>query len=341
MKIKTTFVIVCIAAGLAPRGAAFAASDDFSSNPLAGGSPWTFGLGDNSHGQFSWSPGALTVHVDSSLPTARLDLPLGMALGDSTSFVLSARFSFHVTSAPDDQFAQFAFGLTNAAVSGGDRTGSLANFDSANTYHTIEFDYFPNVSQFFGGPTLSPAVFGGPDGSAFNNFASIFGPDSVLGDNTTGITELPQDTLLEARLNYDGPTKTLTMSMFAVGPGDVLSLLDTELVPLDIDAFGSSYDPFNPFVVDTLSIMAYHDGFTTAEDPSLAGDITFDRIGVTVAPEPSSLGLCSAGTIAFFGLWALRRGSRGDSLLPKGGQSHTAARTPQNWDSPRGVGNSI
>ncbi len=305
-------VAVCLFVGLLQAPLAYGVSDDFSTDPLAGGSPWSFGIGDNSNSQFSWSPGELQVHIDTSLPTARLDLPLGTTLGDATSFLLSARFSFIVSSAPGDQFAQFAFGLTNTALTGGDRTGSLADFNSANTYHTIEFDYFANVTSF-GGPTLSPAVFGGPDGSAFNNFASIFGSDSDLGDNTVGVTELPQSTLLEAQMAYDGAAKILTLSMFQVELDNSLTVLDTELVPLDIDAFGSAYDPLNPFAVNALSIMAYNDGFTTALDPSLVADVTYHGISLVVVPEPSALALWLVGALGAIGIGMLRRRSAGRS----------------------------
>ncbi|MGD9720676.1 MAG: hypothetical protein AB7O59_16265 [Pirellulales bacterium] len=307
-------LLLAIAVSLLLASRAHAVSDDFSTNPLAGGSPWSFGLGSNANGQFSWSPGELTVHIDTSLPTARLDLPLGITLGDSSSFLLSARFSFHVTSAPGDQFGNLSFGLTNHTLSGGDRTGTPMDFNSANTYHTVEFDYFPNVSDIFGGPTLSPAVFGGPDGSAFNNFASIFGPDSVLGDNTVGVTSLTQDVPLEAQLAYDGGTKTLTLNMYSVGPSESLTLINTELVPLDIDAFGTSYDPFNPFQVDTLSIMAYQDGFTTPQAPSLLADVTFHSIGVSLVPEPSALVLSSLGLLGVAAM-AVVRGRRRRSEL--------------------------
>ena len=130
-------------------------------------------------------PRVLTVLLNSSAPTARLDEPLGTTLDGSSGFVLTADFSLNVVSAPSDQGMQIAFGLTNSSLTGGDRTGSDANFYSDNTYDTVEFNYFPNVDPGpTGGPTLTPSVFGGPElgspdpvpgGDAFSNFASIFG----------------------------------------------------------------------------------------------------------------------------------------------------------------------
>src|SRR4051794_21998768 len=96
---RTIAVIVVCFASVCLSAEARAAGDDFSSNPLSGGSPWAFGVGGNANSQFSWSPGSLSVHLNSSLPSARLDLPLGLVLDDSSNFELRARFSFHITSA--------------------------------------------------------------------------------------------------------------------------------------------------------------------------------------------------------------------------------------------------
>jgi hypothetical protein len=287
MPSKIVIAIVCFGS-LCVSAAALAAGDDFSANPLSAGSPWAFGVGSNANSQFTWSAGSLSVHLNSSLPSARLDLPLGMVLDDSSTFELQARFSFHITSAPSDQAANMGFGLTNHLLTGGDRTGTFGNFSSDNTFNTVEWSYFPNVSALFGGPTLSPAVFGGhePGGDAFANFTSVFGSASLLSDNSVGVTTLPQDTPLETHLAYDGSAKVLTLSMFQV-VGNLLVPINTELVPLDLADFGSSYDPGNTFLVDSLSIMAYHDGFTTPDAPSVVGDMTFDSITLIV-PEPSS-----------------------------------------------------
>jgi hypothetical protein len=309
MRRTPSSVLLVLLIGLVSARSAYAVSDDFSTNPLLGGSPWMFGVGSNANSQFSWSAGELSVHIDTRLPTARLDLPLGTNLSDTDSFLLRAQFQFEVEVASPFQFAQFAFGLTNHTLTGGDRTGTIGNFMSDNTFHTVEFNYYPNVSPQFGGPTLAPAVFGAsvPD-DAFANFTSVFGDPADLGDNTVGITELPQNTPLEAQLAYNGANKVLTLSMFTVGPGNVLTLLNTELVPLDLDAFGSGYDPLNSFLVDSLSIMAYQDGFTSAEDPSLVADVRFDFVSLTLVPEPAGWLLLSIG-----GLLAARRFRRSRS----------------------------
>jgi len=291
---------------------AHALVEDFSSDPFA---QWSFGAGDNSNSQFGWNSaapaqyagdavGSLAVHLDSSLPTARLDRALGVSVTQSDSFALTTRFSFSITSAPVNQFMQIAFGLVNSSLTGGDRTGSFADFTSDNTFHTIEFAYFPNLTTFTSpasGRTLTPVVFGAQNGGgdAFANIASIFGSDSNLSDNLTGITALPELVVLQADLTFDGIAGVLTLTMNQVNPDGSLTLLNTEVPALDLNT-QFLYDVTQPFVVDTLAIMAYRDGFTDPSDPSLVADVTFERFEFAVVPEPSTallviLGIAAAG----------------------------------------------
>lgn len=289
-----------------PAFAALSVTEDFSTDPLAT-NRWTFGVGSNANSQFVYqntapafagdSAGSLGVHLDSSKPTARLDLPLGTNLTDTVDFTLTAQFSFVVTSAPGDQFMQIAFGLVNHTLTGGDRTGSFADFTSDDVFHTIEFNYFPNVGAF-GGPTLAPTVFGAQkaSGDAFSNTATIFGAGSNLGDNTTGVTSLPQNVNLQATLAYTGATRLLTLQIAEIDPlTGALTPIFTEVPILDLlapPAFGAGYDPAASFSVDSLAIMAYQDGFTTAGDPSLVGDLTFQKIALTSpVPEPATTAL--------------------------------------------------
>lgn len=284
-----------------PAIASVSLTENFSSNPFAPAGNWSFGAGDNSHSQFSWSSntppsytgdamGELDVHLNSSLPTARFQRPLGVTLTDTNSFTLSAVFSFTITSAPDDQLMQIAFGLVNSSMTGGDRTGSVTNFTSDNVFSSVEFDYFPNVSAIYGGPTLTPTVFGaqaGPNDDAFANIAAIFGDASDLGRHTKGISSLPQNMTLQAVLHYDGDTKTITITMGQVNPDGSGTCLDTELPPLNLVAAG--YDTNFPFVVDSLAIMAYNDGFTDPGNPSLVADLKFQRLSFwTPALQPPS-----------------------------------------------------
>jgi hypothetical protein len=275
-------------------------TENFSSNPFAPAGNWSFGFGNNSNTQFVWNAsappvytgdatGALNVHLNSSLPTARLQRPLGVTLTDTNSFTLSTVFSFNVISAPGDQDMQFAFGLVNSSTTGGDCTGSPTNFTSDNVFSTVEFEYFPNVSTLYGGPSLIPTAFGAqePGEDAFANSAAIYGYPTILGDHTNGVTALPQNVTLQAILAYSGQTRTLTLTMNQVNPDGSLTLIDTEVPSLDLVANG--YDTNFPFVVDSLAIMAYNDGFTTTNDISLVANLTFQRFSFwTPELEPPS-----------------------------------------------------
>lgn len=270
---------------------------NFSSNPFAPAGNWSFGIGNNSNTQFIWNAtaaptysggatGQLDVYLNSSLPTARFQRPLGVTLTDTNDFTLTARFSFTVISAPSDQEMELAFGLVNSQWTGGDRTGSPTNYTSDNTFGTVEFDYFPNVSPIYGGPSLLPTVFGAqePGEDAFANSAAVYGYPTDLGEHTNGVTALPQNITLQATLAYTGTNRTLTLCMSQVNPDGSLTPLDTEEPALDLVANG--YNTNFPFVVDTLAIMAYHDGFTTTNDPSLVADLQFQEIDFTTPVNP-------------------------------------------------------
>jgi hypothetical protein len=291
-------------------------TEDFSSNPFAPAGNWSYGIGDNSNTQFVWNAstpstytgdpsGELDVHLNSSLPTVRFQRPLGVTLTDTNSFTLSAVFSFTITSAPDDQLMQIAFGLVNSSTTGGDRTGSVTNFTSDNVFSSIEFDYYPNVSAIYGGPTLTPTVFGaqaGPGADAFANIASIFGDASDLGAHTNGITSLPQSVTLQAVLNYDGDTKTMTITMAQVNADGSGTCLNTELPTLNLVMAG--YNTNFPFVVDSLAIMAYNDGFTDPSDPSLVADLKIQRLSFWTPalrpPSPVSANVLSTNVVLTF-----------------------------------------
>ncbi len=289
----------------AARLEALTVSSDFSTNPLTGGA-WSYGVGSNVNNQLAWSGSSLLVHVDSSKPTVRLDLPIGTTLTTSTDFTLTCRFSFTVTSAPNNESMQFAFGLVNHSLTGGNRTGLPSDPPypapgSSNVFSTVEFSYYPNVSPTFGfGRTLTPSVFGAQSGGgdAFGNFASIFGADSDLGDNTLpSITELPQATLLLATLDYSAATKLLALTMQRVNGDLSLTTLQTEVPALDLSFIGPT------FAVDSLAVMAYGDGYNSfyPSTPALIGDMEIRQIAVTSpVPEPAAavLLLCGGGVFA-------------------------------------------
>ena len=71
---------------------------------------------------------------------------------------------------------------------------------------------------------------------------------------------------------------------------------------MDLVAFG--YNTNFPFIVDTLAIMAYQDGFTTTNDPSLVADMTFQQFSFcktpTSPPNPVSINILSTNVVLTF-----------------------------------------
>ncbi len=315
-RLKTVVTAVLLGTAFVSHRSFADVTEDFATDPLSGN--WSFGVGDNSNSQYNWtssasvytgdSAGELDVHLNSSLPTARLQRSLGATYTDTDSFTLTTTFSFNLTSAPAAQDMQIAFGLVNSTTTGGNRTGTPTDFGSDNVFSTLEFNYFPNVTAF-GGPTLSPAVFGAQNGGAdaFGNFASNFGPGVDLGNNTNGVLFLPQDVTLQASLIYNGSSKTLSLAMNRVNSDGSLTLLATDTP--DIDLVSSGYNSNFPFRVDSIAIMAYQDGFTTSGDPSLVGDVQFQQFAFTATvPEPSTLMLAGMGIIGMG--WTMMRRRR-------------------------------
>jgi hypothetical protein len=120
---------------------------------------------------------------------------------------------------------------------------------------------------------------------AFSNIASIFGDASLLNTHTNGITSLPQNVTLRADLVYNGATRTITLTISQVNSNGAITILDTELPSLTLTS--SFYNVDFPFQVDSLAIMAYQDGFTTTNDPSLIADLKFQEFDFTDSlPQP-------------------------------------------------------
>ena len=205
----------------------------------------------------------------------------------------------NILAASANSSMQVAFGLVNSSLTGGDRTGTSTNFASDNVFHTVEFNYFPSVT-FFGGPTLTPAAFGAQKsgGDAFGNFAASF-------DTTPSI---PQNVVLEAILNYNGATRILNLTVNQVAPNGSVTLVQSAAPMSMITPPGfSNYDTNFPWIVDSMAIMAYQDGFNqSVSDPSLQADLQFQRFEfLTPVPEPSTAAL--AGAAVLLALAARRR----------------------------------
>ena len=206
-------------------------------------------------------PGTLRVLYDTTLPTGRLSAPLESVLAVDGDFefgaILTIRSAgFH---ADPQGFSQIAFGLWNAHTTGLGRT-----LFPSDSYDLVEADYFANVTDF-GGPFLSPSVFGGASGSnAFDNFA--FQSAEVA---------LPFDTPLLVQGRYDAATERLTLTVsrhttavtFAPIPGAAAQVDLSHLHP--------------GFLADVVGIAAYGEGW-----PSLRAEVDYDLLYVGALPAP-------------------------------------------------------
>ncbi len=231
--------------------------------------------------------GSLAVHYNSLNPTTRLSAALGGLFTDADSFTFGAVLT--ITS--DDFFAdpsgfmQIAFGLTNSATSGTDRTGDWLDY-CGDTFDMVEFDYFPNPGWTSLLPTVAGTVFGEPtapawpcaSGDIYDSFANIAYEDDLY--------PLPLDTPLYVELTYDGDTTTLETYVSVVESDGSLTALPVNVPPLDIFFDNPTIPWQNPiqggFSIDTISISAYKDGWipfwVPDPDPSLRATVIYDEL---------------------------------------------------------------
>jgi hypothetical protein len=259
---------------LAGSGAAARAAvvERFGGDPLAGASDLPFFVEGDAADRFAYvadepphfpgdRPGSLRVLYDTTLPAARLSTPLGEVLTLDRDFAFGAVLTLRSQGfqASPDGFSQISFGLWNASTTGLNRTG----FPS-DSFDLMEFDYFANVTAF-GGPFLSPTVFGGQVGdNAFFNFTFA----SVE-------TDLPQDVPLLCELRYSAATRTLKVTVSRPAGGVFFERIPGAAVTVDLSRLAPT------FLLDTLGIAAYTEGA-----PSLHAEVDFDLIYSGPLPLP-------------------------------------------------------
>jgi hypothetical protein len=244
----------------------------FETDPLAGGGPNVFFAEGDAAARFVFLAGApsrfpgdregtLRVAYDTLLPTARISAPFGTALSPDADFSFGAILTIRSEDffASPDGFSQIVFGLWNAATTGLNRTG----FPS-DAYDQVEFDYFPNVTAF-GGPFVSPTVFGGNAGdNAFFNFAF-----------QSAETVLPFDVPLLIEARYAAAARQLRVTVSRHASGTFFERLPEATVSVDL----SRLDP--GFVVNVAGISGYFEGFA-----SLRASVDYDLLYVGGLPEP-------------------------------------------------------
>lgn len=208
--------------------------------------------------------GTLRVLYDTTLPTGRLGAPIGSVLSLDGDFRFGAVLTIRSAgyAADPNGFSQIAFGLWNAHTTGLGRT-----LFPSDTYDLVEFDWFANVTMY-GGPFLSPSIFGGRVGAnAFDNFAF-----------QSAETALPFDVPLLCEGSYEAATGMLTVTVSRHVGGARFEPIPGATTTVDL----SRLDP--GFLVDTFGIAAYGEGW-----PSLHAEVDFDLIWAGTAPPPLSV----------------------------------------------------
>ncbi len=257
----------------APPAARAAVVERFAADPLAAQGTNPFFLEGDVPDHFVFLPdepahfpgdreGTLRVLYDTTVPAARIATPLGrvLSLDDDFGFgaVLTIRSEGYEAS--PDGFDQIAFGLWNSSTTGLDRTG----FPS-DSFDLVELDYFANVNPVFGGPFLSPTVFGGNvGGNAFFNFT--FQSTEV---------RLPFDVPLLVRVEYGAAARRLGVTVSRLGRGLFFEAIPGAAVTVDLSTIRPT------FLVDSIGIAAYFEGF-----PSLRAAVDYDLLYAGPLPRP-------------------------------------------------------
>jgi len=159
--------------------------------------------------------------------------------------------------------------LWNTTSTGLNRTGDTASF-AGDTFELIEFDYFPNVSPFFGGPFVGPGVFGR---AAVDDPSFEFSGSFV---NFTGLFDLevalPLDVPLLAVLEHRPGLDAMPVQVYRiVGAQAVLPLQGAVgLVPLDLLSLRA-------YEVDAVGLTLWHDGFS-GPSPSVTATLTYHAL---------------------------------------------------------------
>jgi hypothetical protein len=208
--------------------------------------------------------GSLLAEIDSVQPTTRAVAPLDLVYTQDDDFVFGAVLSIRPEGFEPDPFGfhPIALSLINSATTGLNRTGTLADFRS-DTFDTVELAYFPQVSPIFGGPFVSPTVFGSPvSDDAFANFAFGTSPFELIPGMPYLLT-----------VEHSAARRGLLVTVYGLGGGG-------RPVPLPGGEVLADLSSLAGFAVDTLAISSYEDGFNifSSSGRSLGAAVDYHRI---------------------------------------------------------------
>jgi hypothetical protein len=266
-------VLVLGAAFLSPLSAQMV--ERFDADPLTGqsknvfigegdvASRFTFLADEPSHFPADHD-GTLRLVYDTTLPTARLSTYSGQVFSLDADFDFGAILTIRSDGflADPNGFSQIAFGLWNAARTGLNRT----SFPS-DSFDLVEFDYFPNVTAF-GGPFVSPSVFGGNVAdNAFFNFA--FNSAEVA---------LPLDTPLLVQCHYNAALRRLNVKVSRHLKSLIFERIEAATVAVDLSRINPT------FLLNAAGIAGYFEGY-----PSIHAVVDYDLLYTGPLPSPWSV----------------------------------------------------
>jgi len=208
--------------------------------------------------------GSLVAHLDSTLASTRASAFLGSTYTEQDDFVAGAVFTIRPLDFEADPFGfhPITFSLINAATTGFNRTGNLSDYRS-DTFDSIEVAYFPQVSPLFGGPYLSPAVFGSAvSDDAFANFAFGSLPFEFLPGASYLVT-----------LEHRAEARKVIVTAWSFGPGGIPAPIAGGRVEADLSYLAG-------FRIDSIALTAYEDGFNafTQSGRSVRADVDYDLL---------------------------------------------------------------
>ena len=213
-------------------------------------------------------PGSLTALYDANAEAGLFGLPLPQSYDQQATFTAAAAFVVHAEGfqADPDGFFQISWGLWNRATTGLNRTGSIESY-AGDTFELIEFDFFPNVSPWFGGPFVAPTLFGraAVDDPSFE-FNGAFANLTSLFDLQVG---LPFDVPLFAVLEHRPALDSITVQVYRIVSVDGLLALQSAVGPASLDLL-----VLREYEVDSIGLTLWNDGFG-GPDPSVHATLTY------------------------------------------------------------------
>ncbi len=277
--VRPASVTIAVLACLLAVGAGLARADvveRFNRNPLVGRGGNRFFTEGNPDERFTYlkrtpphfagdGRGSLRVLYDTTRPQARISTPLGEVVSFDEDFEFGAILTIRSQDffADPNGFSQIAFGLWNSSTTGFGRT-----LFPSDSFDLLEFDYFPNLTSF-GGPFITPSVFGGEvGGNAFFNFNFL-----------SSETALPFDVPLLCQFVHDGATRRLTLRIGRLEGKAIFREIPGSRTSLDTGALNPT------FLVDMLGIAAYFEGFA-----SLRVSVDYDLLYFGDLPSPFVFG---------------------------------------------------